>query len=92
MRETGGVGLQQAVPDVVRAMAHFLPQDNKKGSMPHVLELCCGWKSVSSCFVQDHGWTATTIDVLPKFKPTIQADVTAWDYRKYYKEWDWERK
>jgi hypothetical protein len=52
--------------------------------MPHVLELCCGWKSVSNCLVQDHGWTATTIDVLSKFKPTIQADVTTWDYRAHY--------
>ena len=51
---------------------------------PLVLELCCGWKSVSNCLVQDHGWTATTVDILPKFKPTIQADVTTWDYRAYY--------
>jgi hypothetical protein len=52
--------------------------------MPHVLELCCGWKSVSNCLVQDHGWTATTIDVLPKFKPTICCDVTTWDYRAHF--------
>jgi hypothetical protein len=50
----------------------------------HVLELCCGWKSVSNCLVQDHGWTATTVDILPKFKPTLLVDVTTWDYRAYY--------
>ena len=54
--------------------------------MPHVLELCCGWKSVSNCLVQDHGWTATSVDILPKFKPTICCDVAAWDYRAYYSQ------
>ena len=51
---------------------------------PHVLELCCGWKSITACFVKEHGWTATTIDVLPKFKPTLLTDVITWDYRAYY--------
>ena len=29
---------------------------------------------------KEHGWTATTIDVLPKFKPTLLTDMTIWDY------------
>ena len=52
----------------------------------HILELCCGWKSVSNCLVQDHGWTATSVDILPKFKPTICCDVATWDYRAYYSQ------
>ena len=44
--------------------------------MPNILELCCGWKSVSRVFESDCGWESTTVDVLRKFKPTILADVT----------------
>ena len=47
-----------------------------KATMPHVLELCCGWKSFSEVLVRDHGWTADTLDVLPKFRPTLTCDVT----------------
>ena len=52
--------------------------------MPHVLELCCGWKSFSEVLVRDHGWTADTLDVLPKFRPTLTCDVTQWDYLAHY--------
>ena len=51
----------------------------------YILELCCGWKSVTDVFVSEHGWDSTTVDILPKFKPTILADMTKWDYRSYYR-------
>ena len=54
--------------------------------MPEILELCSGWASISSVLVEDHGWSATTLDVLPKFTPTIQCDVCKWDYREYYSQ------
>ena len=50
----------------------------------HILELCCGWKSVSDVFVSEYKWESTTLDVLRKFKPTIRRDVTTWDYRAHY--------
>ena len=53
--------------------------------MPIILELCCGWKSVSRAFERSGaGWTAMTLDILPKFKPTLLADVTVWDYRAHF--------
>ena len=51
----------------------------------YILELCCGWKSVTDVFVSEHGWDSTTVDILRKFKPTILADITKWDYRAYYR-------
>ena len=52
--------------------------------MPNILELCCGWKSVSGVFESECQWESTTVDVLRKFKPTILADVTQWDYRSHF--------
>ena len=49
-----------------------------------ILELCGGWKSTSIVFKEDHGWDAVTLDLLPRFKPTILADVTTWDYHTYF--------
>ena len=51
---------------------------------PTILELCCGWKSVSNAFATNHHWHAVTVDILPKFKPTLLTDVTRWDYRAYF--------
>ena len=51
----------------------------------YILELCCGWKSVTDVFVSEHGWDSTTVDILRKFKPTILDDITKWDYRSYYR-------
>ena len=52
--------------------------------MPMILELCCGWKSISTLFVSEHHWQSITLDTLPKFKPTILADMAQWDYRSYF--------
>ena len=49
-----------------------------------ILELCCGWKSVSRVFAQAGGWSVTTLDILPKFRPDILADITEWDYESYF--------
>ena len=42
---------------------------------PTILELCCGWKSVSNAFATNHHWHTATVDILPKFKPTLLTDV-----------------
>ena len=55
-------------------------------SMPHVLELCCGWKSFSNVLAEDHGWQVTSLDCRNKFRPSILCDVTHWDYRNYYSQ------
>ena len=39
------------------------PDSNK---MPEILEICCGWKSVSAVFVSEYKWESTTVDILPK--------------------------
>ena len=33
---------------------------------------------------EECGWDVTTLDVTPKFKPTILADIRQWDYRRYF--------
>ena len=42
--------------------------------MPRLLELCCGSKSVSKYFIAQ-GWVCVTVDVDPKFEPTLFEDV-----------------
>ena len=45
-----------------------------KKSMPHLLELFCGTKSISKVFEQ-HGWTCTSLDFDPKTKPSICCNI-----------------
>ena len=42
--------------------------------MPRLLELCCGSKSVSKYF-EAQGWECVTVDIDPKFEPTLCEDV-----------------
>ena len=42
--------------------------------MPHLLELCCGTKSVGKVF-EALGWTVTSVDFDPQFAPTLCMDV-----------------
>ena len=39
---------------------------------------------MSNAFATNHHWHAVTVDILPKFKPTLLTDVTRWDYRAYF--------
>ena len=43
------------------------------------LEVCCGTKSFSKA-CERVGWTCTTVDIDPKFEPTICTDIMTWDY------------
>ena len=42
--------------------------------MPRLLELCCGSKSFSRHFLAQ-GWEVVSVDIDPKFQPTIVSDV-----------------
>ena len=42
--------------------------------MPHLVELFCGTKSVGRAF-EAAGWRVTSVDIEPKFEPTIVCDV-----------------
>lgn len=51
--------------------------------MPTTLELCCGTKSFTKV-ARERGYTHNiTIDIDPRFSPTICIDILEWDYRQY---------
>ena len=43
--------------------------------MPHLLEFYCGWKSVSNCLVQDHGWNLQHFGHAPQVQTDHQGKV-----------------
>ena len=47
-----------------------------------MLELFSGTGSVGRAF-DTHGWEVTSLDVDPKARPTIVADVMTWDYKAF---------
>jgi len=48
--------------------------------MPRLLELCAGTGSVGKPF-KKLGWEVISLDFMPNFSPTIQADLMTWDYK-----------
>ena len=50
--------------------------------MPRLLELFSGTGSVGAAF-KEIGWDVVSLDIDPKFTPTIAADVMDWDHTTY---------
>ena len=55
--------------------------NQKIGNMKS-LDLFCGTKSFSKVAVEE-GYEITTLDILPKFNPTICCNLMDWDYKEY---------
>ena len=47
-----------------------------------LLELCAGTGSIGKPF-RDLGWEVISLDLMPNFSPTIQADLMTWDFRVF---------
>lgn len=48
-----------------------------------LLELHCGTKSISKVF-EKNGWECITLDIDPRWNPTICCDILTWDYKSAY--------
>lgn len=44
-----------------------------------MLDLCCGLKGASAA-MKDRGWQVVTLDIDPRFRPDIVADVRGWSW------------
>ena len=51
-----------------------------------LLEIFCGTKSVSKVF-EKHNWEVISIDIDPKWNPTILIDILEWDYKTFDKDY-----
>ncbi len=51
-----------------------------------LLEIFCGTKSVSKVF-EKHNWEVISIDIDPKWNPTILIDILDWDYKTFDKDY-----
>lgn len=51
-----------------------------------VVDLCCGLKGFSQAFA-DAGWKVVTVDIEPKFNPTVIADITAIDWLQFKRDY-----
>ena len=54
-----------------------------------ILELFCGTKSVGKVF-EKNGHEVISLDFQKQFNPTICCDILEWDYKKDYKEGDFD--
>lgn len=47
-----------------------------------ILELCSGTGSIGKAF-RELGWEVVSLDLMPDYNPTIQADLMTWNYRAF---------
>ena len=62
---------------------HCGVENRKPCKMPRILELCAGTGSIGKAF-KDHGWEVVSLDLMPDFSPTIQADLMTWNFEVAY--------
>ncbi len=79
---TGGVGPEGPDP-TPGVKGRKAPKGTQTGQQPRLLDLFSGTGSVGNVFA-DEGYEVVTVDVNPRFHPTVVADIMEWDYRAAY--------
>ncbi len=79
--QLGAAGIGPEVPDPAPAVrGRKAPKGTQTGEPLRVLDLFCGTGSVSRVFA-DEGYEVVSLDIDPKYNPSIVADVLEWDFR-----------
>jgi hypothetical protein len=62
-----------------------LPSPELRSSQPvkYMLDLCSGTGSVGQVFLK-HGYTVISVDMDPRYQPSILTDILEWDYKNAF--------
>ncbi len=79
---TGGVGPEGPDP-APSVKGQKAPKGTQTGQQPRLLDLLSGTWSVGNVFAYE-GYEVVSVDINPRFHPTVVTDIMEWDHRAAY--------